>query len=358
MATIASVQTGTLTLPSATASDTVTITSVDPAKSILFVTYRGATDPNEARDAWVRGELTNGTTLTFTRGGTTGSVDIRWTVVEYSVGVSVQRGTDNLTAETTNKTITSVDTAKTFVLLSASYTGASYFNARPFARAELTTATNLALTVDDATNSLLTVAWQVVEFTDTTSVQSGTVNLGAAATSVTDAITSVDTGKAFLVFSYEGVAVSGSDGVDNANIRGRITSPTQLTFDRNLAEDEFRITWFVVELETGAVQNVALSQADTVGTSNNAISEVDTANSVAFAAGLYHCMGKGSTTTDEADNGCWTHEFTTTTNLQSVRADTDGSADGEIYVIDFAAAGGGNGEPDDSFILRRRFIHL
>jgi hypothetical protein len=66
-ATAASVQSGTTTMTAGAGSAqsvTATITTVDPTRSILFFNVRG--DSDQPADGMVRGQITSGTTLTFT----------------------------------------------------------------------------------------------------------------------------------------------------------------------------------------------------------------------------------------------------------------------------------------------------
>src|SRR6185369_3776685 len=85
-----SVQSGTATIADTTSSTTVTISSVDTTKSFLvFEVSLNLVDPVNAQ---ISGQLTNATTLTFARAGTSGAVTIKWYVAEFTSGVSVQRG--------------------------------------------------------------------------------------------------------------------------------------------------------------------------------------------------------------------------------------------------------------------------
>ena len=78
---IKSIQKGQTTIAAASASNTATITSVDTDKSVLiFSSTAGTNDVTEL----ARGVITNATTLTFTRVGTTGATIVEWQVVEYN----------------------------------------------------------------------------------------------------------------------------------------------------------------------------------------------------------------------------------------------------------------------------------
>lgn len=78
---IKSIQRGTIAIASGT-SNTATITSVDTAKSILFKLgeYSTETGINNVLTALA---LTNATTITATRGSSTGTTTVGYQVVEY-----------------------------------------------------------------------------------------------------------------------------------------------------------------------------------------------------------------------------------------------------------------------------------
>ena len=76
---IKSIQRGVITLDG-TSPDTVTITAVDTAKSILFVTVSGSTDFRSSP----RGVLTNTTTITFDWILVSSVVSlVAWQVIEF-----------------------------------------------------------------------------------------------------------------------------------------------------------------------------------------------------------------------------------------------------------------------------------
>jgi len=85
---IKSIQRGSSSLSFGTASQTVTITSVDTSKSVLIMT--GKSTPNSggspltAKTLFTGGTLTNSTTLTFKQGAATGmAIVFEWQVIEY-----------------------------------------------------------------------------------------------------------------------------------------------------------------------------------------------------------------------------------------------------------------------------------
>ncbi|MEW6684353.1 MAG: hypothetical protein AB1451_15760, partial [Nitrospirota bacterium] len=131
------VQTGTATIAAGATSTTATIGTVVPAQSILwFEVSHNEASPNSGS---ISGQITNGTTLTFQRQGTTGAVAIRYHVAYFSSGVTVQRGAAAKNgAATVNVSISPVNLAQSFVLISERRSGGG-FDGAGFVRARLST---------------------------------------------------------------------------------------------------------------------------------------------------------------------------------------------------------------------------
>jgi len=107
-AVISSVQTGTV-VSSVAGTLTVTITSVNPAQSVLFFETRH--DSDRPVGSMVRGRLATATTLEFTRVTNDTNpvpITIRWYVAHFSSGVSVQRGETDQSATVIDVPISAV----------------------------------------------------------------------------------------------------------------------------------------------------------------------------------------------------------------------------------------------------------
>jgi hypothetical protein len=165
---IKSIQTGTITIASA-ASNTATVTAVDPNNSILLFGGNELANSTTPNIAYVRLDLTNSTTVTATRNtSSANSTTANFVLIEFYPGVikSVQRGTIATGAAASNTaTITAVNTAKAWVIgLGWSTTGTTDGATRVyFCRFELTNATTVTFRRNDATNAC-TGSYQVVEF--------------------------------------------------------------------------------------------------------------------------------------------------------------------------------------------------
>lgn len=77
---IKSIQRGTITIDGTSLTATATISAVDPNKT--FVNKLGSSTNQAGNDVHVRLALTNATTLTLTRGLSSGQIITSWEVIE------------------------------------------------------------------------------------------------------------------------------------------------------------------------------------------------------------------------------------------------------------------------------------
>jgi outer membrane protein assembly factor BamB len=332
---IKTVQGGTATMTTQSTLN-VPISSVTLTRSILFFSVaENNVDPSNGQ---VRGQLTSPTNIQFNRAGTATTVTIRWYVAEFGSSVSVQRGSTAVTANPMNVTISPVDLSKTFVLASWLKPGAAYGD-DDYLRARLTSTTNLEL--DPSGGSLDGWAdWQVITMANAT-VQSGDVSFAAGDASKVVAVTAVDTTRTFLTTTWEGFA----DGIGVNFIRGRITSPTQLTFDRGVTGSPVDLTWFLVTLNDGStVQSGNASFASGATTSTVTLSSaVDLAASVAFLSGNQRGGSTPHVGTSPNDNpgmAWFTADLSGPTSLVLDRGTSGATAQAAWFVVNFAATAG------------------
>ncbi len=168
----AQVQWGTTSLAPGTTSALATLPrAVTPSSTLLLFSSRADTnvDGEEAR-YYVRGALSNATTVDFTRRSSSGTVDLSWFVVSLS-GATGQHG--NATASTTETvqdvTIATVDSSHAIVLGSADVCENPGCTEDPSDQdsglwsLRLTTETSLRLERGSSQSRLSTVSWSVVE---------------------------------------------------------------------------------------------------------------------------------------------------------------------------------------------------
>jgi hypothetical protein len=330
-AVIKNVQSGTVTMSGASTAVTVTITSVNTARAFVTCDFLVGNNNSPAASQRVTCELTGATTLTITNGAADGQEVVRWYVVEFLSGVTVQRGLVPASTYTWNTPtvpvlIAAVNLAKTFVLISArtgTTTGATDIDEEFTPRAQLTSSTNLQLTRNrmgvSPPDGSLAVAWQVVQI-ESAVVQSGIATIAQAATSVTAPLNlAVDTTRTFLVFSSNGG--NAVNGVESQYLtRGEITNATTLTFtramNRNVAGGQVNVAWFAVRMTDGTtVQRATNNTAGNPGVTMNApLTAIVPARSVPIISASGDPL---NTVEDDAlDDNSWAPAFTSTTNLQ------------------------------------------
>jgi outer membrane protein assembly factor BamB len=336
---IHTVQSGTATMTTQSVLN-VPITTVDLTRAVLFMSVsENNTDPN---NGLVRGQLTSATNIQFNRPGTLTTITIKWHVAVFGRAVSVQRGTTSVTANPMNVAITAVDRTRTFVLVSWQKLGSTY-GADDIVRARLTSNTNLEFT--HGTGSLDgTADWQVVTM-DTASVQYGDVTIASGALASTVAVTAVDTTKTFLIASWS----SDVDGIGTNFVRARITSPTQLTFDRGVTGANLGLTWYLVTLNDGSTVQSGNATFGTAATLVSATlpTAVNLTTAVAFLSGNQRggsTPDVGTTPNDNPGVAWFRADLTGVTTLQVSRATVGAgagvTADAAWFVVSFASAPG------------------
>lgn len=154
---------------------------------------------------------------------------------------SIQRGTGNPVGVAANITISPVDVSKSIVIVTMHTSNASAAGTHIFMQGRLTSSTNLDIR-SAAYLATYTVyyEWQVIEFANVKSIQSGIVAVGADAYA-TPTINSINTAKSALFFSYYSSAATSSGFT-----KGNITSSTTIQF---LSKGGSNVSWFVVEFE-------------------------------------------------------------------------------------------------------------
>jgi hypothetical protein len=247
------VQSGSLTIGAGSATATATLNPVvDLARSFLVF---GVSSPSgdSPDDALVTGRISATNTVTFQRLATADPVSVQWYVAEFASGVTVQRGTTNLTAcgATCDVTLpTAVDAGRSFAIVSQRKDGVT-FDSNDFVRARVTGPTTLALRTA-LVGGTDVVEWQVVEY-EAASVQSGSLSLAYDETSKAVSLaTPAATSKSWLLYTYSCGPSGGCTTVENGSklVRGLVTNATTLTFDRSIPSptttDVIDIDWQLV----------------------------------------------------------------------------------------------------------------
>ena len=322
------VQSGTLTLAGGSSSATATISAVDPSRSFLTYSLRG--NSSTPSDFTINGVLTNSTTLTFSRVGTTGSVTIEWSVVEFASGVTVQRGTESIpNGGPIDVAISSVDLSRSFVLANVTGDGNTY-GTDDFVIASLTSSTNLRLDLGNGLGS--NVAWQVVQYNEAV-VQRGTTSFGSGDASRTAVVTAVDPAKSWLVYNHSTVDGS-ANNIGQKLVRGLVTDPTTLTFDRSSTGQTMDLAWELVEFtDSTEVQHASANFTTSTTTRDVTVAAVDPTRSIAVGGTTLFGGRSAYTSNDNPGVGWFTTRLTSSTNLRVQRDAALATADLGWFVI-------------------------
>ena len=215
-------------------------------------------------------------------------IDIEWSVVEFSTGVSVQRGSVNQTATTINVPISPVASVNQAFVTWSKTPGAAdvVWNADDPIFGVLTAANNLRFGTGSS-NGNHTIWWQVIEFTDPAdiNVQRGRTSLNGGALTVDVPLgTPVDPNRTFVLVGFR-TSGTGPD-VGARMVRAQLINGSTIRIDRSVGGDNLEeIVWQAVELTDGTtVQRGSANFATGVAQTNVPISAVDTTRSVAFAS--------------------------------------------------------------------------
>lgn len=326
-AVIKSVQTNTQTIPVSGIAN-IAITSVNTASTFVLCQNDTAIRLPTARALC---ELTSATNLRITIIDGSGTEVVRWYVVEFSSGVTVQRSPAGGTAiaagtATVPVPIAAVNLAQTFVLISEDMNSNNeYIDEQWTVRAQLTSTTNLQLT-RNATATAINVAWQVIQIASA-AVQSGTASIAINALTATAALNPpVDLTRTFLVFTRSGG--SGSFGVESFyQTTGQITNATTLTFTRafqgNFANSQVDIAWFAVRMTDGTtVQRGLQGPSGTGGASVTMNAVLPSAIAINRSVPFISVMGDPAPANpfSNLDDTSWKAALTSTTNLRLTRA--------------------------------------
>ncbi len=334
-AVIDTVRTGEVTFSGVTQNVTLSPALGDLTKSILFFNVRH--NSNSPQQGLVRGSIIDASTLRFAKSSSGTSVTVRWYAVEFSAGVSVQRGTTAQTATVTNAAISPVTLSETFVLISRQQSSNNYSNDE-FLRTQLTSATNLEMALNSGSGG--NNDWQVVSMPGAV-VQRGTLTLAAGSASTTQAISAVDTTRSFVLYSYNSPNGTQSN-IGQKMVQAWLSSPTQVTFQRNNTGVALSIAWEVVQLPAGDhVQERLHSFANGIGQQDAAINTIDAARAVAFSGSqAISGLSWGRTPYAADDNpgiASFTFSFVDNSTLRLQRSGTAATADVTSFVVEFAA---------------------
>jgi hypothetical protein len=342
-AQLRSLQSGSATIADLASSTTVALPQTVTA-SQSFLVFSLSVSANEPQNGGVSGRLTGaGNQVVFDRVGTSGSVAIEWYVAEFATGVTVQRGTADLTLGIPfNQPIAAVNPARSFPIVSHR-AGGTNINANDFVKAKITGGgANLELSYLCCGTSITpeVAEWQVIEYQDSL-VKTGDVVFTDVDTVRTAPLApAVNTAKSWLLFTYRcDVDCPSTTDVGSKMLRGRVTNGATLTFDRSVtaANEGLALTWYLVEFTDQTIVRSGTTNFAAADSQRGAVfAPVTQEASIVTAGGAYHRGGRTSFTADDNIGvGSVSLDLATPTNLVLRRGATGAPADIGWYVVSF-----------------------
>lgn len=346
MATLARIITGTVTLPANTASVNVTLPSaVDLAKTFhrSFYSVNNAT----GNGGCIRSQLTTTTNLLFQRPSASSvpAVSLRYFVLEFSDGVTVQRGnitavSDIGTERAADVTVSAVDLTKTFPIFTAMRAG-SGFGFEDQVIMEMTSTTNLRMTSGDGgTPSAFTHSWELVTYDDCV-VTTGTATFPATDTTLDLTIPQHDKRSTLIIPSA--TYYSGDPYWDETAYTAEIIDGTTLRYQRQVVSPNTgRVRYHLVRFTDGVtVQHVPANfgSGDTARNYGLSVGK----NAVPFFSGFY---GKGGKCSLHDDNWGAVYADPLISNkglLTLTRALSGSTLNANCQIIDFTKSRRGSG---------------
>lgn len=219
----------------------------------------------------------------FSYAGT--SVSVRYKIVEFSQGVSVQNGRTTMQSQSSKAiTINSVTQSKSIAMITYSYDGSDGIDADKFLRARLTAATTLTIDRNASEADVQYVSWQVVSFEDYT-VTAFAASSSSAPIDVNITSASLSAlSKALVFFSYYFSSGSSSDG---RNFRGASLTSTTNARLYSYAGSGITYSLFIVKTDDNCVAQHGVREFTAATPTDLTITAADTSKSLHFNNAAY-----------------------------------------------------------------------
>ena len=333
---------GSATIGAAQTDITVTLPqTVNLNTSLLLFTYR-VNDATVGR-VLVGGELTSSTTVKFHRNASGTTVEIAWQVLDFISGITVYRGSGDISNGTTVNIGSNVVQGQSWPIVSYENNGNDFGN-DDMASVALTNNSAPAGTYDQVAFTIgggtMRGYWQVAECTaGDCNVQTIVSNLDNPATSTTATIpTAINPIQTLLFTSH---TISGNMEGDDLP-RTELTNGTTITHTRTDGNDiDIALTTHVVEFTDGttAVQHGTLNLNSGVASQNANITGVTQAAAAVFSAGALGSQGSGGITDSDNPGGNWfSFDFVDASTIRATRANSTEAAVVSYQVAEFNIA--------------------
>ena len=342
--TVNSVQTGISTFATTDTTMTQSITSVTTANAFVYihgVVFNSGTQDNSYRTSMVTVDFSLSNELTFTRAtaGSQNSLDIYWTVIEFSSGVSVQRGSVS-NPNNDNVTISSVNTSRTFPLISMRGNDANSNDY--FFTADIDSSTNLSL---DNTGTTVfgpgNITWQVITMDDA-SVQKLTGSITSGDGTVKNiTASSVTEANSFIAVTHRNGTTTSSHQA-NYCWKWRLSSATNVEMERNSADSDTNYYCiYIIEMSEVSSQR-SEGTFGASSTDGDSITTVDLTRTIAFNhCSSQHLANNSSTGNMDDTDKCGVY-LSSSTQVVAIRSGTtSNSTVTEMEIVQFSDSAGG-----------------
>lgn len=326
------IEKGVVSFASSDTTKTVTLATTLSDTSKTFLLHTVKINSSTPLNFLISGRITSTTQIQFDRAGPgTVAADVEYEVCEFTSGIYVQHFEVTPTATTTNVTISSIDTSKTFAIGSARNIG-SGFGANDLVKYDITSSTNLACIMDTLeANCISTV--QVIQIDDAT-VQKISTTYG---TSVTKdiTVTTIDPAKTFWTFSLNSYT---SFNNDEWTYLSYVNSTTLRFTKIHSPSDDYPVLVYVVSISSGlSVQNISTVIASGNATVSPSITTVTAANTALLLNGTYQTFTSVNNTSDDAGYGSMALSNLTATAFTATRAASPSlAATTNVQVLEFS----------------------
>lgn len=288
---------GTMTIP---------ITAVDPTESFVLASVRS--DDGDPSDSTVEVRLAGGgTSVELIRdavGAPVAPVVVSWSVVTYTCGISVQRGTTTGDGDPRiDVTLTNAPPERSFAIVSSGGTDVhSSFGAEDLLTATIESPSSLAIVGGTSIPATRSVSWQVVTFDDPGDIAVQTVTGTLSATTTTLTLpTPADERTTFLLASA--TTTGGGADIGARAIRAHLSSPTTVEVSRLVGGETLQVSVQVVTLRDGStVRHGTVDLAANEATASVAVDPVDPTRSVALSTVAVPGPSAGGSTDMVADD--------------------------------------------------------
>jgi len=293
-------------------SQAITISAVDTTKAFVKISYR--IDSADPQYYLINCQLENSTTVRIKRYSGGVAVTIHWQVIEFTSGVTVQRGVRYMNSTTENISISSVDLSKSFPIITWLNLG-TQFSTEDAMQAYISSSTNLELKAYGA-GGTVEVQWQVIEY-DNASVQ--VVHDHIVNSDNTNAtISAVNLDKTFYVGSWgSSLAPTGTHNMPS----WFLTSTTNLQFYRfDPSTNVVRATVYIISTDDVNVQRGEFPINSGNYSNDHVLTAVNLDRTLLLGGSIHCTWGTANNGDDHAAEAAFSFEKISSTLVRMTRA--------------------------------------